>query len=108
MMKELEKGCYVLFLRLTDECSIKIGSLGIHKMPRGLYAYVGSAKGPGGLKARVKRHFKKVKKIKWHIDYLIARPECFIEAAILVRGNNISETSRRDRWNSSHKRFWKQ
>ena len=38
----------------------------------GLYAYVGSAWGPGGLVARVGRHMRgRFKKPKWHVDWLI-------------------------------------
>jgi len=36
----------------------------------GFYFYVGSAKGPGGLRARIKRHFSVQQKKFWHIDYL--------------------------------------
>lgn len=37
----------------------------------GLYAYVGSAWGPGGLFARVRRHLTKgFSKPRWHVDYL--------------------------------------
>ncbi|MBO3799901.1 MAG: DUF123 domain-containing protein [Candidatus Brockarchaeota archaeon] len=39
-------------------------------MPRGCYVYVGSAKGPGGFEKRVSRHLKKIKKARWHVDYL--------------------------------------
>ncbi|HYA22015.1 MAG TPA: DUF123 domain-containing protein [Thermoproteota archaeon] len=38
----------------------------------GLYLYVGSARGPGGLRARVARHLRRDKVRKWHIDYLTA------------------------------------
>ncbi|MBU7005001.1 MAG: DUF123 domain-containing protein [Theionarchaea archaeon] len=36
----------------------------------GIYCYVGSAFGPGGLKARVSRHLRHEKPLRWHIDYL--------------------------------------
>jgi Uri superfamily endonuclease len=38
----------------------------------GLYVYVGSAHGPGGLRARVGRHLREAKPRHWHIDYLTA------------------------------------
>ena len=38
----------------------------------GQYAYVGSAHGPGGLRARVGRHLRTEKSLQWHIDYLTA------------------------------------
>ena len=36
----------------------------------GWYLYAGSAYGPGGLRARLARHFKPQKKPHWHIDRL--------------------------------------
>ena len=39
-------------------------------LQQGLYLYAGSAKGPGGLKARIARHLRPDKKIRWHIDQL--------------------------------------
>ncbi|MEM2854338.1 MAG: DUF123 domain-containing protein [Desulfurococcaceae archaeon] len=44
----------------------------------GLYIYVGSAFIKGGLYSRVRRHFKKFKKIHRHIDYLTAEPSVSI------------------------------
>jgi len=38
----------------------------------GYYAYVGSAFGPGGLGARLRRHLAVAKPLHWHIDYLRA------------------------------------
>lgn len=38
----------------------------------GLYAYVGSAHGPGGLRARVGRHLRRDKPRHWHVDALTA------------------------------------
>ncbi|MGD9280552.1 MAG: DUF123 domain-containing protein, partial [Desulfobacterales bacterium] len=36
----------------------------------GFYVYVGSAFGPGGLKARIAHHMKISKTPHWHMDYL--------------------------------------
>ncbi|MDF1514549.1 MAG: GIY-YIG nuclease family protein [Anaerolineae bacterium] len=36
----------------------------------GLYIYVGSAWGPGGLTARLQRHLRGSQNTRWHIDYL--------------------------------------
>lgn len=36
----------------------------------GFYIYVGSAFGPGGVRARVLRHCRLAKAKHWHIDYL--------------------------------------
>tara|TARA_B100000959_G_scaffold287522_1_gene373520 strand:+ start:5151 stop:5492 length:342 start_codon:yes stop_codon:yes gene_type:complete len=37
----------------------------------GWYLYVGSAFGPGGLKARLGRHLRTTKRRHWHIDTLL-------------------------------------
>ncbi len=67
----------MLYIRLTEPSRVKVGRLGTFDLPAGLYVYVGSAFGPGGLKARLGRHFRRVKSLRWHIDYLtaIAEPE---------------------------------
>jgi Uri superfamily endonuclease len=39
-------------------------------LPTGLYFYVGSAWGPGGLAARVNRHLRGGAVRRWHIDYV--------------------------------------
>jgi Uri superfamily endonuclease len=46
---------------------IKIGKLGRITFKRGYYIYVGS-----GL-FRIERHYRKEKKLKWHIDYLLRK-----------------------------------
>lgn len=63
-------GTYVLLLRLDDPISLQIGKLGQFEFVEGLYAYVGSAHGPGKLRARLARHLRAEKKRHWHIDYL--------------------------------------
>ena len=64
------KGTYAIIMELAKSAEITIGKLGQFQFKPGYYVYVGSAFGPGGLKARVGRHLKKNKKLKWHIDYL--------------------------------------
>jgi histidyl-tRNA synthetase len=39
----------------------------------GRYLYCGSANGPGGLKARLARHARRGKSLRWHIDQLTER-----------------------------------
>jgi Uri superfamily endonuclease len=66
-------GTYVLALRLDAGRTIAIGSLGQYRFPAGWYLYVGSARGPGGLRARLERHRRRLgpdKKVHWHIDFL--------------------------------------
>ena len=64
-------GSYVLLIQLPEEQAIRIGSLKAIHFPSGYYAYVGSAM--GGFKPRLSRHLKANKKLRWHIDYLLAK-----------------------------------
>lgn len=63
----------MLALRLDRYQRISIGQLGDIGFPAGLYLYVGSALGPGGLRSRLlrhRRHLGRNKRAYWHIDYL--------------------------------------
>lgn len=51
---------------------MEIGRLGRLVLRRGHYVYAGSALGPGGLGARLRRHLVVEKPLHWHIDYLRA------------------------------------
>lgn len=76
---EIDKrpGTYALLLRATTIQTVRIGHLGDLVLHPGYYIYVGSAFGPGGLAARVGRHLRKEKLLRWHIDYL--RVACEVE-----------------------------
>lgn len=71
----IHAGTYILLLYLRKGERIGIGRLGTISFSRGWYAYVGSACGPGGLAARLTRHLRREKKLRWHIDYLRAVAE---------------------------------
>lgn len=63
----------MLALRLSAAQWIAVGRLGSIEFPAGWYLYVGSARGPGGLVARVARHRRQMgsgKQAHWHIDML--------------------------------------
>jgi len=66
-------GCYHLVVRLPSACVLDVGSLGPIEFPAGYYVYTGRAR--KNLKARIRRHLKRDKKLRWHIDYLVARGE---------------------------------
>ena len=68
-------GSYILLLKLTTPLTITIGALGETQFPAGIYAYLGSARGPGGIRARLGRHIAGGKTQRWHIDYLRAKTE---------------------------------
>jgi len=62
-------GAYVLCLVVTSPLTITIGGA-THRLSAGRYLYCGSAYGPGGLRARIARHFRRKKPVRWHIDRL--------------------------------------
>lgn len=66
-----EPGAYALELWLEHETNLRVGRLGEARFPAGGYIYLGSARGPGGLQARLKRHILcSGRAIHWHIDHL--------------------------------------
>ena len=65
-------GTYALLLRCDQDMSVQIGRWGRLVTRPGYYVYVGSAFGPGGLRARVLRHWRRDKTPHWHLDYLRA------------------------------------
>ena len=67
---DTQPGTYALILQSSAEQRLQIGKLGQLDVKPGFYVYIGSAFGPGGLTARVTRHQRKTKKLRWHIDYL--------------------------------------
>lgn len=62
------RGVYLLLLEITSPQKIVIGGLKEVPFKKGFYIYVGSAK--RNLSQRIKRHLRKRKKLRWHIDYL--------------------------------------
>lgn len=64
------RGTYVLVLRLDARKTLTVGRLGGCDFEPGYYAYVGSACGPGGLRARLAHHAVRSARPHWHIDYL--------------------------------------
>ena len=63
-------GTYALILHSDRNIQVRIGRLGVLALKPGYYLYIGSAFGPGGVRARVGRHCGPVKHRHWHIDYL--------------------------------------
>jgi Uri superfamily endonuclease len=63
------KGVYVLVVSVVESVYLKVGALGNMFFEEGTYVYVGS--GQVGLEKRVARHMRRVKKLFWHIDYLL-------------------------------------
>ncbi|PWB95732.1 GIY-YIG nuclease family protein [Methylosinus sporium] len=86
-------GAYALLIGLTHPLEANAGRRAATLAP-GLYLYCGSAKGPGGLRARLGRHMRQGKRRRWHIDQLTeageslgawiteAKGECDLVAAL--------------------------
>ncbi len=66
-----EKGTYVLIASVPRMRRVEIGQLGEFDIVPGFYAYVGSAFGAGGLRARIGHHLESAAAPHWHIDYLL-------------------------------------
>jgi Uri superfamily endonuclease len=64
-------GTYILITHLPASTVLTIGRLGTFPFTAGLYAYVGSAFGTGGLRGRLKHHLAPNKRLHWHMDYLV-------------------------------------
>ena len=69
------KGTYVLIAFVAQMKRLEIGRLGAYDIVPGYYAYVGSAFGAGGLRARIGHHLESTATPHWHIDYLLGVAE---------------------------------
>jgi len=71
-----QPGTYVLWLELSEPARFSDLRLQPAELRPGQYVYVGSALGPGGLQARLRRHMnpasRQAQRRHWHIDYLTA------------------------------------
>ena len=65
-------GVYALVLTLGKSERLSVGRFGEVDLLPGTYVYFGSARGPGGIRARLGRHLQGDGKTHWHIDHLRA------------------------------------
>ncbi len=63
---------YQLLIELPRAARLAVGRLGVFDFPAGRYVYTGSAK--RNFEARIARHLRADKALRWHIDYLLAAP----------------------------------
>jgi Uri superfamily endonuclease len=80
-------GSYLLWFHLDQPRSLQVGRHGGVVLRAGWYGYVGSAFGPGGLRARVGRHLRGAQRRRWHVDYL--RAEVPVERVWFVCGMRL-------------------
>ncbi|MBF0561993.1 MAG: DUF123 domain-containing protein [Alphaproteobacteria bacterium] len=62
-------GAYLLAVEVVRPMSLEIAGRW-WDVPEGRYLYAGSAKGPGGIRARAGHHRAAAKVVHWHIDRL--------------------------------------
>jgi Uri superfamily endonuclease len=83
------KGIYVLIISISKDITINVGALHNVSLPKGLYAYVGSAQ--TGLEKRIERHLRRGKQKFWHIDYLLDRREAQVLKVFYKEAERLSE-----------------
>ncbi len=90
-------GAYALLIEVSRPYEPPIRRLAKRRLAAGHYLYGGSANGPGGIRARVRRHLRRKKTVHWHIDHLT---KAFgVAAVVAVVGGNecaiLEEAGRR-------------
>lgn len=63
-------GAYVLAIVLAKHLCLNQSHFAGYTLAPGTYVYCGSAYGPGGIRARVARHLRRDKPLRWHVDEL--------------------------------------
>ena len=63
---------YQLLIEVAVPVRVVVGCFGVFNFPAGLYCYTGSAR--RNFEARIERHLSAKKRLRWHIDYLLAAP----------------------------------
>ena len=79
----------MLLLTVPIQSDVEIGRTRKVGLKPGLYCYVGSALGPGGLAARLRRHACAGERKHWHIDYLL--PYAQLLGALVIEDNRRHE-----------------
>lgn len=63
-------GAYVLAVAIAEPVTVALPGRPAARLGPGRYLYCGSARGPGGIRARLGRHTRRGKAVHWHIDQL--------------------------------------
>ncbi len=83
----MDSGVYIAIFHLPIRRRITVGRLGTFWFEPGFYFYVGSAQ--RNLAARIDRHARQDKSLRWHIDYLSSRARML--GAIILPGPRSRE-----------------
>ncbi len=81
-----EPGSYLLLLHIPDGLILAGGRYAGARLPSGWTLYAGSAKGPGGLRARVSRHLRQDKSRRWHADWITPEARSAFAMCFMDRG----------------------
>lgn len=87
-LRQLPKvaGAYILVIDLSADLALRNKRFAGAILRQGTYLYCGSANGPGGIAARVKRHCRLDKKPHWHVDELTTGIGRVVAALAVPRG----------------------
>jgi Uri superfamily endonuclease len=64
------QGTYALLFKCLLPIDAVVGKIGPIHLSVGYWIYVGSAMGPGGLRARLNHHLRPSRHPRWHLDYI--------------------------------------
>lgn len=78
-----DRGVYVLVAQMKESKSINVGHMVNDYFPSGYYVYVGKAR--KGLFKRLARHRRRIKKMHWHIDYLLDKAQLIKDFPIVTK-----------------------
>jgi Uri superfamily endonuclease len=71
---------YQLKIEIERPVTLRIGRLGEFLFPAGRYVYTGSAR--RNLEARIARHLRQEKTLRWHIDWLLSADAVSVAAVV--------------------------
>ena len=83
-VSELRKraGAYIVLVHLPSQLTLNIPRFVEREIEAGWYVYGGSARGPGGVAARVRRHLRADKVLRWHVDHITIAADVLLAASI--------------------------
>ena len=79
-------GAYLILLHLPRGLIFRSGPFRGRALAPGWHVYAGSARGPGGLAARVARHLRRRKRLRWHVDRVSTRAAAAFALCFPTRG----------------------
>lgn len=106
-----EGGAYILEVRIVRPTRLALGALGMVRLAPGIVRYYGSARGSGGLRARLARHLRSSRRRTprhWHVDHLLqSRNSELVRIFVGVGGHEcaLCQDHARGGWRALDARF---